>query len=189
LVVNDRYPLSPTQRLEGFKVSYELYKEQKVFDSISSETSISLIPAAVSGQDLHGRLSRAAALRKFVLGEKDPYYLVKIHDCVEELGIVRLDSDSKAHLCALLVGLQKGQAGPITIHEDGVGNPTPDSRIVDDALNGARLHSDPEKMWRHMSRNEATTNLALFTWLAQAEAVCDLAYEMACKTLASPDLA
>ncbi len=181
--VVDRYHLSPTQRLKGFIQSYEAYKSSKLTDEIGNEATFQFFGEVSQARELKLRLGWAAALRKFVLGDKDPYYLMKIHICLEDLGLLFLEQDSRKHLSDLLKKLHDGQIGPIAIHESADGLPTPDSQIVDDALNGFLLHSDPDKMKRHLARPEMSVHLSTYSWVMQAEILCDLAYKMTLETL------
>lgn len=183
--VVDRYDLGSIERLEGFIQSYESYKKSKLLDELGNEATFQILSEASQANELKVRLGWAVSLRKYVLGKKDPYYLLKVHVCLEDLGLVFLDEDSRTHLGVLLHQLEVGQVGPVAIHESADGRPTPDSQIVDDALNGFLLHSDPDKMKRHLARPEMSVHLSTYSWVLQAERLCDLAYKMALETIAT----
>lgn len=181
--VHDQYKLSAQERLQGFVHAYEVFKNSKLMDDLGNEATFQFFGEVSQAGALKIRLGWAIALRKFVLGKKDPYYLLKIHICIEDIGLVYLEPDSREQLKHLLYKLSHGQVGPISIHEHPNGEPTPDSQIVDDALNGVLLHSDPDKMNRHLARPEMTVHLSTYSWVLQAEVLCDLAYKLALETL------
>ena len=178
-MIDDRYKsLTTRSRIEGFQQAFDHYKAEKASQPLPEERKFQVFDSSDQSASLRIRLQRASLIRKFVLGDKDAFYLLKIHICVEELAMIPIDHQSSARLKECLDVLESGNVGPIGIVENSSGLPTPDSQIVDDALNGVLLHSDPDKMNRHNSRNSTSVNLAVFSWLLQAEMLCEIMQEM-----------
>lgn len=183
--VTDRYDLTAKERVQGFITAFEFYKHDCDLQPLPDEGRFEFFTSEDQARSMRIRTHRAIALRKFVLQHKDAFYLVKIHLALEELGRLSIGDSSREDLERFLDQLKFGNVGAVGIIESDRGEPTLDSSIVDDLLNGQYLHSDTDKMSRHQARPDMSVNLALFGWLHLASTLCEITYQMSLETLKS----
>lgn len=169
--------------VRAFIHAWEDYQKTKSLTELANEKSLELLANFENGIELKVREIRASELRKFVLAKSDVLYLPRIHFAISNLGFVPLDESSIATLEDILENIQSGNIGPIAIHEAEGSEPTPDSKIVKDAIYGGFLHGDLDKRDRNQHRNNLSVNLALFGWLSYVESICDFMYQMCLVTV------
>ena len=169
--------------VRSFIHAWEGYQKTKSLTELANEKSLELLANFEVGIELKVREIRAAELRKFVLAKTDVLYLSRIHSAISNLAAISLDESSISTLEVILKNIQSGNTGPIAIHEAEGAEPTPDSRIVRDAIYGGFLHGDIDKRERNQHRNNMSINLALFGWLSYVESVCGVMYQMCLATV------
>lgn len=171
--------------VEAYVAAWNAFQKTKLITAVQNEKSLELLANFEDGIEVRSREIRASELRKFVLSKSDDLYLINVHDAVVELGKIPLSLDSKSTLEEVLDIIQNGNTGPVAIHEGEGQPPTPDSKIVREAIYGGFLHGDLSKRKITSSRNATSVNLAFFGWLSYTESVCEVMYSMCLETLAS----
>ncbi len=116
-MIEDRYDLTPRERVEGFVQAYSHYTNEKVLQPLPEERTFDLLATQNQTISLRIRPQRAAMIRKFVLSQKDAHHLLKIHKCLESQSGGSIDFESRARLSLSLEVLESGNVGPIGIIE------------------------------------------------------------------------